>query len=142
MSNSPQKEITGKRPTDYSKWHRGALPKEYFMTDGDWFEQRIKDEKLCSVAYIETIQVSIVDDADKNYPVWPSKESLCNEIEEKMGIPAYIVWHNSSCTDFLVLRITESNSKRMSQKEYIEFIKTLSFVSDDPPSKNNLDEWM
>jgi len=121
----PLEEITGKRPTNYSVWHRKALPDWCKVTDGDWFEQRSKMGVFKSVAYIETIQVPKVDNADKNYPPWSSKKSLCIEIEEKMGIPAYVIWHNAECTDFLVLRITETKPKRMSDKEYIEFIKGL-----------------
>lgn len=42
-----------------------------------------------------------------------------------MGIPAYVVWHNAECTDFMVQRITEAISKRMNEEEYKQFIKNL-----------------
>lgn len=126
MSNPPPlEEITGKRPTNYSRWHRKALPDWCKVTDGDWFEQRVKEGVFRSVAYIETIQVPTVDNADANYPPWASKKSLCLEIEEKMGIPAYVVWHNADCMDFMVLRITETTPKRMNEEEYKQFIKNL-----------------
>lgn len=121
----PPEEITYKRPTNYSTWHRQALPRECYMTDGDWFEQRLKDGKLISVAYIETIQIDIVEEADKRYPLWPSKKSLSLEIAEKMSIPVYTVWHNPDCTDFLVLRITGTKPKRMNKDQYVKFIKNL-----------------
>ena len=125
MSN-PQEEITGKRPKNYSLWHRyPTLPKWCYQTDGDFFEQRVKDGVLQSVAYIETIEVPSVDNADKRYPPWKSKVNLCLEIEKKMGIPAYIVWHNADCNDFLVMRITETTSQRMDEEEYIGFVKNL-----------------
>lgn len=121
----PQEEITGERPSNYSRWHRQALPVECYMTDGDWFEQRVKNRELVSVSYIETIQIATVEQADTRYPLWKSKKSLSLEIEEKMGIPAYTVWHNPDCTDFLVLRITETKPKRMNKDKYVEFIKNL-----------------
>lgn len=95
------------------------------MTDGDFFEQRVRNGELVSVAYIETIQIDNPSEGDKTHPLWKSKRSLCLEIEKKMGIPAYVVWHNKECKDFLVLRITETTPKRMNEKEYIEFIKSL-----------------
>lgn len=125
MKQNPIEEITDKRPTNYSRWHRKALPKECYMTDGDWFEQRVIGGELKSVAYIETIQVSSIAEADKDYALWPSKKSLTSEIEERMGIPAYVVWHNPECTDFLVLRITGTEAKRMNGQQYAEFIKGL-----------------
>jgi hypothetical protein len=121
----PQEEITGARPTNYSSWHREALPRKCYMTDGDWFEQRVEKGDLVSVAYIETVQVPLVDGADKEYPLWRSKKSLCQEIKDKMSIPVYIVWHNSACNDFLVLKLGEARAKRLCEPEYIEFIKGL-----------------
>jgi len=123
---SPLEEITGKRPTNYSKWHRPpTLPSWCYMTDGDWFEQRVRNGKLISVAYIETIEIDNPSEGDKTHPVWKSKKSLLLEIQEKMDIPSYIVWHNAECTDFLVLRISETKPKRMNQNEYKAFIKSL-----------------
>ena len=122
---NPLEEITGKRPSNYSTWHRKALPEWCKMTDGDWFEQRIEEGELKSVAYIETIQVPKVEEADKAYPLWKSKKSLCLEIKEKMGIPAYIVWHNVDCNDYLVMRIAETTPQRMNEEKYIEFLKNL-----------------
>lgn len=95
------------------------------MTDGDWFEQRVRDEKLISVAYIETIEIDNPSEGDKTHPAWKSKKALLLEIQEKMGIPAYIVWHNAKCTDFLVLRTSENKPQKMNVDEYKEFIKSL-----------------
>lgn len=121
----PQEEITGERPSNYSRWHRRALPSWCSVTDGDWFEQRTKDGQFKAVAYIETIQVSVVDGADKAYPPWPSKMSLCKDIKNRMGIPVYVVWHSPRCDDFLVLKIGKTQAKRMNEQQYGEFIRGL-----------------
>lgn len=123
---SPQNEITDRRPSNYSKWHRfPTLPEWCYMDDGDWFEQRIINGKLMSVAYVETIQVKVVEDAHKDVLVWAAKKRLAKEIGTKMNIPAYIVWHNKECTDFLVLNLLEKAPKRMASEDYINFIKAL-----------------
>jgi len=95
------------------------------MTDGDWFEQRVIDNDFRSVAYIETIQVEEVDEAAFTHPVWSSKRSLALEIEAKIGIPTYVVWHNPDCSDFLVLRLSETRPRRMNADEYKSFIQGL-----------------
>jgi len=100
------------------------------MTDGDWFEQRVIDGQLRSVAYVETIQLTDVEEAPVTHPVWSSKRSLLLEIESKMRIPAYIVWHNEACDDFLVLRPTDNTSRRMKGEEYEEFIKGMGRSSE------------
>lgn len=102
-------ELTHRRPSNYSTWHRYALKGERcYMTDGDWFEQRFRDGYFRSVAYIETIQVDIMSDVHIRYAPWRNKKALCLEIEKKMTIPAYVVWHNARCNDFMVLRITQN----------------------------------
>jgi len=95
------------------------------MTDGDWFEQRFINGVFRQVAYIETIQMPLVDGADELRPTWPHKRSLCLDIERGMGIPAYVVWHNEDCTEFLVQRISHGVPRRMSESEYAEFIRTI-----------------
>ena len=124
----PQEEVTEKRPTNYSRWHRAKLPGWCFMTDGDWFEQRKIGGKLRAVAYIETIEVkspSVVE-AQIYFRVWFSKKALLEDIHERMGIPSFIVWHNPTCTEFLIQRSpVENPPKRMNEKEYMEFIRNL-----------------
>lgn len=124
--DNPQRRFKRVKSERYSDWHRyPTLPKWCYMTDADWFEQRLKDGQLRTVACIETIEVGVVDSADKDYPLFRSKKPLYQEMEGKMGFPVYIVWHNPECTDFLVLRITETKPKRMNESEYKEFIKGL-----------------
>lgn len=126
MSNaSPVREITGKRPTNVSRWHRLFLPEWCYVTDGDWFEQRSPEGELKTVAYIETIQMREPRRGAVSHPVWSAKEALCLEIERKMGIPAYVVWHNPKCDSFVVHRITESTAKKMNHQQYAQFIEGL-----------------
>lgn len=53
------------------------------MTDGDFFEQRFKDGRLVSVAYIETIQVSSVENADKIYLSEGLKKHYASKLKPK-----------------------------------------------------------
>lgn len=124
----PMDERTGKRPKNYSIWHRNKLPEWCKMTDGDYFEQREIDGELRAVAYMETIQVSDVNAAQMGrYPVWPSKDALCKEIQRKVKIPSFIVYHNPKCDDFLVFSYTNHVYTRMTEEEYINFIKGLTY---------------
>jgi len=139
----PREEITGERPSNYSKFHREILPEWCYMTDGDWFEQRWINNEFKLIAYVETIQVpSLEDDPDRIYPVWSSKKGLCGKIEAKMGIPAYVVWHNEACTKFFVQRaLIEAKGRTMNQSEYIDFILTLGGRSLFPNSLADLLEF-
>jgi hypothetical protein len=116
-------ELTGNRPNNYSLWHR-TLKSNMFMTDGDWFEQRVKDGKLVSVAYIETIQLSNLD-AYKSYPVWRSKKELCNEITTKMQIPSFVVYHDTDCKNFVIINVVTGQIAKFDEDRYKDFLKGL-----------------
>ena len=123
---SPIREITGERPSAFSRWHRKAFPSWCLMTDGDFFLQVLKDEKVYCVAYIEEIQIDNVDSVLFGaYRIWPSKDALCREIMRTMNVPSFIVYHNLECTDFLVFSFSDQIYKRMVEQQYINFEKSL-----------------
>jgi len=123
-------ELFWRRPKNYSVWHRPpSLPKWCYLTDGDFFEQRVINGKLTVVAYFETYETTDIDLATNygtRHGIWPSKRALIREIGEKMGIPTYIVVHNPQCTNFLVWKGLEDPSpKRMDEFQYKEFIENI-----------------
>lgn len=123
----PQDELTDARPTNYSKWHREKLPRWCYVTNGDWFEQRSIDGKLATIALIETIEVPggrNTETADKEFPIWQSKKALLENAEKEWNVPTFIVWHNPSCTEFLVQRIGQPPVK-MNEQEYRAFLMNL-----------------
>jgi len=120
----PKEELTNNRPGNYSHWHRERLPGWCFNTDGDWFEQRKKGDTLVVVAYIETIQIPLNSLPDE-YPVWDSKINLAKEINDKMFIPCFFVWHYPDCSYFFIKRIGKDHYIMMKENDYINFIKGL-----------------
>jgi len=127
----PQEEITGRRvgPSNYSKWHRKALPNWCYVVNGDWFELRRKSigGNLEIVAYIETIEV---ENPAEYTPLWPATKSLVLQMVQKIGIPVFVVWHNPKCTKFNVWRVSledKSMKKKrvMDENEYKSFIMSL-----------------
>jgi hypothetical protein len=67
-----------------------------------------------------------VVDAQIYFGVWSSKKALLEDIHEKMGIPTYIVWHNQTCTEFLVQKwLVEELPVRMTSEVFGDFIKKL-----------------
>lgn len=139
----PEKELFWRRPKNYSIWHRPPnLPKRCYLTDGDFFEQRVINGKLTAIAYFETAETEGIErilldlEWGRKYLPWPSKRALMKEIGEKMRIPTYFVVNNPECTDFLVWGDLEKPPKRMGEAEYKEFIKNLSTDRVSESSKN------
>lgn len=128
---SPQKEVTDKRPTNYSQWHRANLPEWCYHTDGDWFEQRLVSGELIPVAYIETIQIPplFIQQAQQEYPLWPSKEALLKSIYNHMDLPCFVVRHTADCKSFCVSRINsngqETESLIMTEEQYKNWLMAL-----------------
>ena len=128
---TPQRELTSKRPTNYSSWHRTKLPEWCYQTDGDWFEQRKVDGKLVVVAYIETIEVLplFINNAQREYSLWPSKRALIVDIYNRMRVSCFIVRHTADCKTFCVSRVTltgdETEAILMNETEYITWMQNL-----------------
>ena len=125
----PQKEVTGKRPTNYSQWHRyPTLPKRCLLADSDWFEMRDKDGKVLPVACIETMEIGalFIKTAQQEYPLWPTKKALLRVINERMDIPVFVVRHTSDCKLFALSRITQGGEETpqvvLGEQEYKNFL--------------------
>jgi hypothetical protein len=127
----PKEEVTGTRkgPSNYSKWHRRALPSWCYVVNGDWFElrKRRSDGNLEIVAYIETIEV---DDPTKHTPLWLATKGLVLEAVKKFSIPTFVVWHTPKCDIFVVWKVSENDKemkfkKVMSDSEYRKFVMNL-----------------
>lgn len=128
---APQKELTSKRPSSYSQWHRRNLPNWCYVTDGDWFEQRNMNGHLVTVAYIETMEILplFVTNPQEEYPLWASKKALIQEISERMRIPCFVVRHKPSCDLFFVSRFfhsSEDKEQLMDSEEYQRFLVNLA----------------
>lgn len=129
---TPQQDITKVRLANYSAWHRyPTLPKWCHHTDGDWFEQRKCEGDFPCVAYIETIELppnKSIGCAQYDYPLWPSKGELMNQVEQDMKIPCFVVRHTEDCSFFSVAQVTNNHEARaivMNEDEYKEFIQRL-----------------
>lgn len=128
---NPQSEITNKRPTNYSKWHRANLPDWCYQTDGDWFEQRNTPAGLATVACIETIEVPplFIHEARNHYELWPSKRALLHDISQRMDIPCFVIRHTPDCKFFSLSRITISGEETeaivLDEQQYKKFLVSL-----------------
>jgi len=129
----PQKEITQRRPTNYSEWHRHpTLPNWCFLVDVDFFEMRRKGDQIVPVACVETIEVGplFIHNAQMEYPLWDAKIALYGYLKQKLTIPVFIVRHTPDCKLFSVARLTESGreteAKVMSEDEYKDLLLHLN----------------
>jgi len=132
---SPPREITGKRPTNYSRWHRAKLPENCYMTDGDWFEQRLVNGEMFTIAFIETIQIppQFVQQAQQTFYLWSSKEALMKSINSQVDFPCFVVRHTADCKIFCVSQINSNGQETeaiiMFEEEYKQWLVSLKIPS-------------
>lgn len=149
----PYEELTGQRPTDFSKWHRKRLPSFCALADGDWWE--IRYSKV--VAFLETIRVGDAQlmaagdwfgqdpwlknwysKEDPRYPLWPTKKVMLNFLldllqKRKPPLPVYIIYHTPAYgTDemprisrFKVIEWGTNRSQVLNEAQFIEHEKAL-----------------
>ena len=111
-----KREITGKRPLNYSRFHREQLPPWCYMTDLDSIEWR---DSRGIVALIETADIH--SRCDRRWQMNVIRELSC-----RADIPAYFVRYDQECRIFLVERIDRLGfQKVMDRNQYIKFIREL-----------------
>jgi len=122
-----REEKYNNRPSEYSTWHR-TLDKKCKTMDADWIEYRYDGRGI--VAFIETARkpddVKLCDLMDRKLEF---EVAVLFEIQTKMRVPCYVVWHTEDLTTFYVCTILSSMQlyiwKTWSKKEYAEFIEKL-----------------
>ena len=107
-------ERTNERKLDYSNWRRQLKSGEYCM-DLDWVEVRYPNNKLKVVALIETKFRGRETKFQKEVMLY---------FADKMSLPAYTVVYGN-LTTFIVIDLKTNKSVKMTEQEYLNFLKTL-----------------
>ena len=108
-----REERHNRRDLRYSKWHRDNLPNYCYATDLDWIEWR-PDKGI--VAFVET-------KIGWDTPITSFQEKVFAELEEKSGVPVFVVNHTEKLDQFKVSR--RGRVLRLDEVEFIEFMKQL-----------------
>jgi len=123
----PKPEFTKLRDESYNLWHR-TIGDTYYMIDIDSVEWR---SQKGIVAFIETA----LYDVSKGYYIselLTRKEMeilILNELQERAGIPSFLVLHTPNLTTFWVFKIQNAKPRfwqTFSQPDYANFIRSLS----------------
>lgn len=137
---SPSDEITNQRPSDFSIWHRKALPKRCRLADGDFFE--VRENKV--VAIEETIMIHsdkldgvgswILTDPwlknwyptnDKRYPLWETKKVVLNYLIGVTRLPFFIIYHTPGVKLARVIDYRKKKIMDFTDKELADWLQML-----------------
>lgn len=127
IDNVKQEKI-GKRPSEYSEWHR-TLGSEYLTADIDFVEYRI-DRGI--VALID-VTGEMEDEGhmfnSKKY-IWGRtrmQRNILSTMSKALHVPAYFVLHTKGMTLFHVYDLSDSTEtpKLMTREQYTAFVKNL-----------------
>lgn len=133
----PRWEVTGKRPTVFSEWHRKKLPDRCHLADADWFFVR----EVGVVAIAETIQITgnfekagtwIYSDPwlkswypkyDPRYPIWETKKVVMNYLIGVTKLPFFIIYHTP---DMSRVRVVDFRRKILTEYNEDDFLTWLA----------------
>ena len=134
----PRDEVTGRRPSNFSEWHRRKLPDRCALADVDWCEVR----EGSVVAILETIQVKpehikkagdwILTDPwlkcwypkyDERYPLWETKRVIINFLISTTRKPFFIIYHTP---DMSKVRVIDYRKKTLTDYDEDDFATWLS----------------
>lgn len=127
IDNVKQEKI-GKRPSEYSEWHR-TLGSEYLTADIDCVEYRIGR----GIVALIDVTGEMEDEGhllnSKKY-IWARtkmQREILSTMAEALRVPAYFVLHTKDMALFHVYNLSDTVEKplRMTCAEYTNFIRSL-----------------
>lgn len=126
--NDVKQEKTGKRPSEYSQWHR-LLGREYLAVDIDYVEYRTGRGIVALIDVTGEMEDERHLLNSKKY-IWARTEiqrEILSTMSKALGVPAFFVLHTKGMTIFHVYDLSDIMEKplRMSCAEYTSFVKSL-----------------
>ena len=127
IDNVKQEKI-GKRPSEYSEWHR-TLGSEYLTADIDYVEFR----RGRGIVALIDVTGEMNDEGhllnSKKF-IWARtkmQREILSAMSKALGVPAFFVLHTKDMTIFHVYNLSDIAEKplRMSCEEYTRFVKNL-----------------
>lgn len=136
----PREEITGERPTNFSRWHRQTLPPWCCLADVDWAEVRAGQV----VAFLETIELAPegIDGAgewiksdpwlkcwypkyDRRYPLWETKKVVFNYLLSVSRKAFYVVYHTPNMSQVKVVDYRKKTLYQFDGKGFADWLQML-----------------
>lgn len=133
----PLREITARRPTNFSWWHR-RLPAWCCQADIDVVE--VRNGRV--VAFLETIEIAkenfksagewIRDDPwlhslhpKEEYALWDTKKVVLNFLVGTTRVPIYIIYHTPDMSQMHILNFRTKQFLVYSEEDFSAWIQLL-----------------
>lgn len=119
-----KQEKTGKRPSEYSEWHR-SLGREYLAADIDYVEYRTGRGIVALIDVTGEMEDERHLLNSKKY-IWKRtkmQREILSTMSKALQVPAFFVLHTRGMTTFHVYNLSDTSEKplRMSRAEYTNF---------------------
>ena len=97
----------------FSEWHRDTMPSWYTYIDID-YTGYIDPKQWPQFGYELYMFVELIHipndgvwgpDIASRYPLHDHKREVYKSLEQSTAIPVFVVWHNHSCTEFVIQRL-------------------------------------
>jgi len=129
----------------FYEWHVENMPSWYTKIDADYVGY-IDPYRFPEHAYKPYIIMELIhirnrekwgSDAPSKYPIHNHKKHTYEEIDERIDVPVYVMWHPSACDEFIIKRLGDDETKQLDDKH--EFADFLDDRRDDMINKLNTD---
>jgi len=114
MKNIPDEYRQRGYKPGYNQWHWKKLPRYCYMIDLDSIEIRNKQPK------------TIIELRSTPTPLNDWQKEIVLNISKKLEIPSYLVYHNNDLTVFDITDLNTDERKKLTEDEYIDFLKGVS----------------
>jgi len=120
---SAQPRLVAEPSRDFNEWHRESLPETARMIDIDLCYY--SSDGVCLIGESIHIKNGTLSDADTaKYAVWSHKRKVLEDLSERLGVPAFVVWKATENDDEVAVKVLpDGDVRRMDADEYASMLK-------------------
>ncbi len=117
-------EVTGKRPSGLSRWHRDALPWWAFCCDLDLVE--VRDGQIVAVAEHGEVEGKVTDVRVRAIArCKPLQLSVVRQIARALNVGGFFILNSADLTAFGVLDLADDSVRILDGAAFARFLKEL-----------------
>lgn len=108
--------------TAFNDWHRAELPKSARMMDVDlcYYDE---DGVVYLVGEVIHVRAGTLEDAPDEYAVWDHKARVLEDLSERLGVPAVVVWATEEDDEVVVKNLRTQKVRHVDADGYAELLR-------------------
>lgn len=122
MSSQTRERFVEEPSTAFNDWHRAELPKSARMMDVDlcYYDE---DGVVYLVGEVIHVRAGTLEDAPEEYTIWDHKARVLEDLSERLGVPAVVVWATEEDDEVVVKNLRTEKLRHVDADGYAALLR-------------------